>query len=327
MSSYNKNVNIWIFSQTFEIFSLVTTCYLYFHCFSLYFRISKNKTKASTRIISGHTQLSLAICMEMENKVEELLKNGSNVNGMIPSLKHKSMPYLIYACIKKNLDIVKILIKHGADVNVTYEYGNSNLTALQWLIKPSNDLNQNKIFLELLKHGADANKVVDPFKLTSLHIAAREGNSEAIKHILNYHDNINPIDLIGLTPLHYAIKNEHNSCVTLLLEAGCEVNPTNKNIFSSSPLQFATLNRNAEIVSQLIENGAKVNVQDRSGKTPLHNAVQSCSELDRIECVKIVSKLLKEPLDLNLRNKDGKTAYELALEKKCHDIFRMFTHR
>ena len=51
------------------------------------------------------------------------------------------------------------------------------------------------------------------------------------------------------------------------------------------------------------------------------------SELNKIDCVKIVSRLLKEPVDLNLRNKDGKTAYELALEKKCHDIFRMFTHR
>ena len=282
---------------------------------------------ASTKFVIGHTQLSLAICLGKDKLAEELLKNGSNANGFIPSLKHNKMPYLIYACLKKNLNLVKLLIEHGADVNATYQFGNSNLTALQWLIKPSNYPKQINIFLELLKHGADVNKVENQFKFTSLHIAAREGNSEVIKHLLRYHANINTIDIAGLTPLHYAIIYGHISCVTLLLEAGCEVNPTNKNILSSSPLHFAIVNGNAEIVFQLIENGANVNAQDCDGKTPLHNAVLSYSESDRIECVKIVSRLLKEPVNLNLRNKDGKTAYELALEKKCHDIFRMFTHR
>ena len=278
---------------------------------------------ASTKFVIGHTQLSLAICLGKDKLAEELLKNGSNANGFIPSLKHNKMPYLIYACLKNNLNLVKLLIEHGADVNATYQFGNSNLTALQWLIKPSNYPEQINIFLELLKHGADPNKVVDQFKLTPLHIAAREGNSEAIKHLLNNHANISPVDFIRLTPLHYAINNGHNSCVILLLEAGCDVNSTNG---YPSPLHFAAVNRNVEILSKLIEYGAKVNAQDSSGKTPPHNAVLSYSEVNKIECVKIIARLLKEPVDLNLRNINGKTAFELALEKKCHDIIKMFTH-
>ena len=281
---------------------------------------------ASKEIVDGHTQLSLAIYSGKDKLAEELLKNGSSANGFFPSLKNNNMPYLIYACLKKNLNLVKVLIQHGADVNATHQYNNYNLTALQWLIKPKNDLNQMNIFLELLKHGADVNKVENQFKFTSLHIAAKEGNSKAIKHLLNYHANINPIDIFGITPLHYAIHSGEISCVNLLLEAGCDVNLRNGNTVPS-PLHFAAVNENAEIVSQLIEHGAKLNIQDIEGQTPLQNAVLSYSEVNKIECAKIISRLLKEPLNMNLRNKDGKTAFELALKKKRHDIFRMITHR
>ena len=279
---------------------------------------------ASKEIVDGHTELSLAIYSGKDRMAEELLKNGSNANGLIPSLKHNNMSYLLFSCLKKNLNLVKVLIQHGADINATYQYDDFNLTTLQWLIKPSNDPDQIKIFLELLKHGADVNKVENQFKFTSVHIAAREGNSEVIKHLLSYRANINTIDITGLTPLHYAINNGHISCVILLLEAGCVVNSRNGDV---SPLHFATVNKNDEIVSKLIEYGAKFNAQDSDGKSPLHYALLSYSELNKIECVKIVSRLLKEPVDLNLKCKNGKTALELAFENNCYDIVKMLTHK
>ena len=123
------------------------------------------------------------------------------------------------------------------------------------------------------------------------------------------------------TPLYFAIKNGP-SCVSLLLEAGSDLNIMTA---SGSPLHHAVRYGNVEAVSQLIEYGAKINAQDFDGLTPIHVAVESYSNANKNECLKIVAKLLEEPIDLNLRDLDGNTVLELAFENECHDIIRMVT--
>ena len=82
-----------------------------------------------------------------------------------------------------------------------------------------------------------------------------------MKHLLNHNANVYAIDNIGYSPLHWAIQNHHDSCVTVLLEAGFDLSASNNLL-----LHFAVTNGNASIVSKLIQHGAKVNAPNDYGR-------------------------------------------------------------
>ena len=266
---------------------------------------------------SGYTPLCGALLQNEDKIAEVLLNHGANANGLLPS---GDLPYLFVACSKKRMNFVKLLIKYGADVNVVHQQGNSRIANLHLITQMSvNDPEYIDIILELLNNGADVDRTIES-SITALHIAAEIGNSEVMKLLLSYNANVH-FSANGFTPLHYAIQNQDDLCVTLLLEAGFNVNAsTTLNHFY---LHFAVIHGNASIVSKLIQHGAKVNAQHLDGKTPLHYTVLSYSEEKKSECLKIVGILLEEPIDLNFRDRDGKTALELAIAMKCHTIKRM----
>ena len=278
----------------------------------------KFQTNINQQTKNGHTALSMAIMKNNYPIVEELLNFGADVQGAIPMPNGNRMPYLIQACVDKHLKLVKLLLKHGVDVNAAYT--SSNLTALHYLTVPIEHPDQIAILLELLKHGADVNKASNDF-WSPLHSAAETGNSEVMKHLLNHNANIHATDVDNDTPLHIAAKYGNVSCVTMLLERGCKIDM--KNYADESPLHVAVESESREIVSQLLDNGAEVNAQDCEGQTPLHNAILAYSEDNEKECLAIVKLLLEEPIDLNLTDVDGNTALELAFEKKCSDIIKM----
>ena len=150
---------------------------------------------------------------------------------------------------------------------------------------------------------------------------------EVMKHLLNFNANNEALDVDGFNPLHFAIKNGHNSCLTLLLDGGSDVNVTM--LGDVSPLHFAVEKENVSAVSQLIQYGAKVNSQDCNGQTALHRAVFMYTEENKIKCVKIVEILLEKTVKeaLNTRENNGKSALDLAIELKSNDITRMIAKK
>ena len=115
----------------------------------------------------GATPLSVAVFLNDKEMIELLLKNGANTN--IHSNIEKWTP-LIRAANKGSIDICKILIEHGADVNAKTRVGR---TALHNAVQNGN--------LELVKlliaHGADVNAKND-VGWTAEYIAQMEGYEE-----------------------------------------------------------------------------------------------------------------------------------------------------
>ena len=62
----------------------------------------------------------------------------------------------------------------------------------------------------------------------SIHVAAREGNIEAVKQHLASGADVNVKDKVGGTPLHLAAFNGHKEIVELLIANGADVNARNK---------------------------------------------------------------------------------------------------
>ena len=92
--------------------------------------------------------------------------------------------------ILNNYDGLQNLTKDGANL-LHFAVGRNNIVATKLL----------------LENGFESNSVDENNSLTSIHIAAINGNSEIIKILIEYDANVNQVDDENLTALHYAYKN------------------------------------------------------------------------------------------------------------------------
>ena len=97
--------------------------------------------------------------------------------------------------------------------------------------------------------------------------AAKEGNIDTVKMMIEQGIDINITNKQGDTALHWASRGDFFAIVTLLLEYKAEVNV--KNNKSYAPLHWAVANGNVEIVELLLINGADPNVENVYETTPL----------------------------------------------------------
>jgi len=82
-----------------------------------------------------------------------------------------------------------------------------------------------KLVEELLKHGADSHEWDLRKKCTPLHCAAAAGCVATVKCLIKSGANVDA-GLSGKSPLHYAVLNNAEDCVEVLLQAGaCPNNP------------------------------------------------------------------------------------------------------
>ena len=132
----------------------------------------------------------------------------------------------------------------------------------------------------------------------SIHDAAALGNNEAVKQHIAAGTDVNGMDVIGRTPLYFAVFKGHKEIVELLIEKGADVNA--KAGFGSTPLHDAAFSDLKEVAELLIANGADVNVKSKFGETPLDLAIINNET---------------ETADL-LRKHGGKTGEELNAEGK-----------
>lgn len=97
--------------------------------------------------------------------------------------------------------------------------------------------------------------------------AARQGESEEIKLLLEEGAGVNVKNENGWTPLHWATRNGHADAVRVLLDKGAHMNA--KNNCGSTPLHLASHLGRVEVAYVLLDRGADLNTKNDSGKTPL----------------------------------------------------------
>lgn len=85
-------------------------------------------------------------------------------------------------------------------------------------------------------------------------MAAERANVDTLKALLTAGAELNITDIIGQTPLFYAVQQGSVKCVELLLEAGADANFTD--VYSNSPITFAFPSPN--ILSLLVNYGANI---------------------------------------------------------------------
>jgi len=140
---------------------------------------------------------------------------------------------------------------------------------------------------------------------TYLHLAAIDGDIEAMHMLLEQKINVNVKDNIGFTPLHRAAQTGHTKAALLLLESKADVNALNK--LKSSPLCFAIIaeHNSKELVELFLQHGADISIIDDFHGTVLHWAAYKGNK-------EALELLLNNGADVNAKNGRGFTPLHVA---------------
>ena len=217
-------------------------------------------------------------------------------------LNHPEFRPLYEACRKGNLEMAKVLVEHGAELqddmneygsNVVMEAsGSGNAELVEYLISKGADVNdENKhnphalliacwgrhlgVMEVLLKHGAyvDATQMgTDSTEDTSLNIACQRGDMEMIRLLLKYGADMNRYNRDGESPFITAYLQHNNEAIDLFLESGMDLN------CNESRWRYQ-------------ENGQYIPIRDKW--TPL---MYACSNND----VEMIKRLLAYGADVNV---------------------------
>lgn len=119
----------------------------------------------------------------------------------------------LYLAILGDLQSVRWLLDHGAQVNVTTRL--ERATPLHWAAEQG----KADIVALLLDRGADP-QARNLAGSTALHIAAKLGREEVVRLLLERKLDPEAANLAGFTPLMFAARNGDASVVRLLIAAG-----------------------------------------------------------------------------------------------------------
>ena len=105
----------------------------------------------------------------------------------------------------------------------------------------------------------------NPTPSVSLHVAALQGNIEAIRQHIKAGSDLNERDAYGSTPLIIATTFGKTEVARALIEAGADMKIRDN--YGSTPLHLAALLCRTEIVKALLDNGANRYLRNNSGST------------------------------------------------------------
>ena len=144
--------------------------------------------------------------------------------------------------------------------------------------------------------------------------AAKNGDRDALRALLQKGASVNAAEADGTTALHWASDRDDVESAGLLIRAGARVNAAND--LGVTPLWTASLNGSEAMVRQLLKAGANPNAALLAGETPVMVAARSGSS-------RVVELLIAKGASLNARGARSQTALMWAVSQKHPDVVKV----
>lgn len=270
----------------------------------------------------GSTALTVAVDNGKEQISESLIEGGAST-GIITEASQQSI--LWTAALNGNLEVVRMLLMQGAEINHTDTSGATPLYAAA--------ANGHVDVVELLLAEVAGPDIARQDGNTPLHVAAANCSTEIVRCLLGFgasweirnKDNRRPLELSCvmheedvedrrqieglLAPLIGAAREGDLGAVQIYIDMKEDLNEQVRS--GKTALIYAAMNGDAPIVEILIEAGADPDVMDVFNSTALHYATLSQSPS---------SILSLRGSDVNHRNNDSSTPLMLAVNRADSDL-------
>ncbi|GAQ09198.1 2-5A-dependent ribonuclease [Aspergillus lentulus] len=140
---------------------------------------------------------------------------------------------------------------------------------------------------------------------SALELAARYGHHDSVRFLLqNAKVSATEANSAGVTALHYAAQNGHESVAECLLEFGADGNAADEN--DMTPLHHAAAEGHVGVITLLCSwSGIDINVPGPNRATPLMLAAENDNK-------EAVQRLLEQSADATPVDGDGQTAWDIA---------------
>jgi ankyrin repeat protein len=226
-----------------------------------------------------------------------LLENGADLT--------KGEPPLIVAARCNNKEASELLIKYGAQIAIEEECSkelksaNNKDAPIKCGETPLFYADSPDLVKFLISKGANVNlKNKDGW--SALHFAARKGNLEKCKILIENKVEIDSLDKYGETALLKAARSgirDSGDICSLLIENGANVNVTDRD--GNTPLLLASAYSAAKrVVEILLLHNADINAKNKNGENALF----------KVRSAEIAQLLISNGIDVSVIAKDGTTA-------------------
>ena len=233
--------------------------------------------------------------------------NGKNIQGVTallamgrdPNAQTEQggwTPLWVAAC-RRLLEISRLLLQAGADVNIVNRKGVSPL-------KEAAQIGAAELVRLLLEHGASIDVAAHEFHDTPLIAASAKDYIEVVKILLAAGANARAQQTGGWSSLHYALLNKNKHMATVILAHNPDVNAAT--ITGVRPLHLAVMAGFTSTCEQLLDLGAGIDIMDNGSLTALRVAVQE----DQFEIVKL---LIDRGSRTDVAGTEGYSLAEVAL--------------
>ena len=223
---------------------------------------------------------------------EKILDKGVNLNRPLTSAidrflseSYSSSP-LKTACWDGSIEMVRLLVENGADVNYTIENVTPNSPLMCAMRNKTED--QLDIIKYLLESGADPNY--------------SDGRMMSVFNSLISHNR--------------AVKNKLE-ILKLLEEYGGDLQAVN--VAGQSVLDIACYWHENEIIKYLLDKYDNVNCTNDAGYTPLMRYCNGGNDFD----ITVIEAFIAHGADISAKNKDGKTALDYAVENGYTEAYAL----
>ena len=225
----------------------------------------------NTADATGDTLLMAAVRVGVRDLVELLIERGARVNAAEPELGHTA---LMWAARENNAALARLLLQHGATIDARTRVG------------PKPDVRPpgaggGSHGVGIVRSGVppQGEQLPIPGGMTPLLFAARDGQLEAARVLLEAGAALDAVDPNGLTPLMMAITNGQLNVAQLLVDKGADVKAADW--YGRAPLWAAVEIRNLDMRSTATDNG-----------------------VDREAAMRLIETLITRGADVNARVKE-----------------------
>jgi ankyrin repeat protein/CHAT domain-containing protein len=241
------------------------------------------------------------------NKVKQYLEEGINPSLSLPG--DDGWQALHFAAREGNLELIKILLNHNAEVNTFCETDGVQYTPLMLAVYNDDFLTA----MQLVEQGANP----DLSNESGESARSLAKDMELERHSLLFDDKDKAYnDYMQKQGLIDAVKNTDLTEFKQLIEKGYDVNQKDK--FGWTALHYAARDNKTEFARMLLENDADPDIQKDDGYTAFMLAARN----NQIPMLKL---LIEYKADSALKDKNGKTAIDIAKENKAWEAVAYLT--